>query len=112
MISKKTSNSAIPVNVVIDGIRITEVLSFQYGQQLYEQRFFELKFRQSLLGFPFSFATDDANRYVNQPITILFEGSLGSSRTLSGTIVKLEFINSPGQPSEVVVHRNGVPALR
>jgi len=92
-----------PISVVIKNIVIPEVHSFRYGQQLHDQRFFELRFRQPLLGSPLSFANNDAATYVHQPITLHFEGAFGKMRSVSGTIVNLEFLNIPGQNAEVVV---------
>lgn len=92
-----------PINIIIKGIVITEVSGFRYGQQLHEQRFFELKFRQALLGSPFSFGTDDAESYINQPITLQFEDAFGKIKSVSGTIVRLEFTNTARQPAEVIV---------
>ena len=92
-----------PTSVVIKDIVIPEVYSFRYGQQVHDQRFFELMFRQPLLGSPLSFANNDAAAYVHQPITLQFQGAFGKMRSVSGTIVKLEFLNIPGQNAEVVV---------
>lgn len=92
-----------PISVVIKNIVIPEVYSFRYGQHSHDQRFFELRFRQALLGSPLSFANDDAATYIHQPMTLQFQGAFGKMRSVSGTIVNLEFINIPGQNAEVVV---------
>jgi hypothetical protein len=95
--------STNPVNVVIKGSTISGVSNFRYGQQLHDQRFFELTFQRQLFDSPFSLGSDDPESYVHQPITLQFEGALGKLRSVSGTIVKLEFINTAGQNAEVVV---------
>jgi len=92
-----------PINVVIKGMVISGLSGFRYGQQLHDQRFFELKFRQALLGSLMSFATDDPANYEHQPITLQFEGTFGKIRSVSGTILKLEFSNTAGQNAEVIV---------
>lgn len=92
-----------PKNVIIAGVAIPGVSDFRYGQQLHEQRFFELKFRQPLFGSTLSFANDDAASYVHQPITLQFEDVFGRLKSTSGTIVKLEFTNIAGQNAEVIV---------
>lgn len=92
-----------PINVIIKGIVVSSLSDFRYGQQLHDQRFFEVKFRQPLLGFPLSFATDDPANYEHQPITLQFETSFGKVRSVSGTIVKLEYSNTAGQNAEVIV---------
>lgn len=94
---------AKPTSVAIKGIVIDQILGFRYGQQIQEQRFFELRFRQSLFGGPFSFGSDDAEKYNNQPVTLYFEGGMGKLEAVSGTIVKLEFVNNTGQQAEVIV---------
>ncbi|MHA4896525.1 hypothetical protein ACXZ1K_17365 [Pedobacter sp. PWIIR3] len=92
-----------PINIVIKGMVISDLSGFRYGQQLHDQQFFELKFRQPLLGSPFSFATDDPANYEHQPITLQFESAFGKIRSVSGTIVKLEFSNTARQNAEVIV---------
>lgn len=92
-----------PIKVIIKGMVISDLSGFRYGQQLHEQRFFELKFRQALLGSLMSFATDAPSNYEDQPITLQFEDPFGKIRSVSGTIVKLEFSNVAGQNAEVIV---------
>jgi hypothetical protein len=92
-----------PVSVVVNGDVISELINFRYGQQLHDQQFFELKFKQPLFGSPFSFGTGDAESYINKPIKLNFKDSLGRLKSVSGTIVSLEFISSPGHQAEVVI---------
>lgn len=92
-----------PLTIVIKGATIAEVSNFRYGQQLDDQRFFELTFPRPLFGSPFSLGTDDPESYIHKPITLQFEGVFGKARSVSGTIVKLEFINTAGQRAQVVV---------
>ena len=92
-----------PINVIIKGMVISNLSDFRYGQQLHDQRFFEVKFRQPLLGSPLSFATDDPANYEHQPITLQFETAFGKVRSVSGTIVRLEYSNAAGQNAEVII---------
>ncbi len=94
---------AKPASAVIKGIVIDPILGFRYGQQIKEQLFFELRFRQPLFGAPFSVGADNAGKYIYQPITLNFEGALNKIKPISGTITRLEFINNPGQQAEVIV---------
>ncbi|TDO19523.1 hypothetical protein [Pedobacter duraquae] len=92
-----------PINVSIKGFAISDISNFRYGQQLHDQRFFELKFRRPLIGDPFSLGTGDPESYAHQPVTLQFPGAFGKMRSVSGTILKLEFISTAAQAAEVVV---------
>lgn len=94
---------AKPISAVIKGVNITDLFSFRYGTRVMEQQFFELKFRQPLFGSPFSFGLDNPENYNNEAITLYFEDSFGKQKSVSATIVKLEFIQSPGQQPEVFI---------
>jgi hypothetical protein len=87
-----------PVSVIFNGTTINNIINFRFGQQLNEQRKFELKFKQPQVGSAFTFGFDDPDQYSGKPIVLKFD-----DKELKGTVSRVEFVQSPGYEAEVII---------
>lgn len=92
-----------PSSVVFDNITITDIVKFRFGDQLKEQRRFELRFKQQQFGAAFTYGLDDSSKYTGKPIAIKFSDAGGKEKIYNGKATNVEFSQSPGYQAEVII---------
>jgi hypothetical protein len=95
-------NNPKPTSAVWKGVIIAQFSSFRYDTTVREQQFFQLKFRQPF-NSPFIAGTDDPEIYNETPIILNFEQPSGKIKPVNANVIKVSYVSSPGQQSEILI---------